>query len=242
MARPLVSDLHALIRKLADDIDQGAGVILQDADLYEIDSYIQRKIFRELVKRGHMSHQAEITRTIAPGDTELNWAVPVGQVLPDDFVTPLFLWEKLSGAADSTYEPMSNAKEHLPDVDSGDRLIYWTWQGEASGTGTPTTSAGPSIEFITPTTTRTVRILYIREAPAITATTQALYIPGSIDAMAHGVLSKVTVRRGESKITQYFDALFREELNDLMKVYGKTEARRPRRRLPYPFAKWLRKV
>lgn len=236
MARPAVSDLHALVRKLADDIDQGAGVILQDADLYEIDSHIQRKIFRELVKRGHESPQAEITRTITTADNELNWAVPVGQELPADFVTPLFLWEKLQGTTDSTYEPMSNAKERLPDVDSSDRLIYWCWQGESAGTD------GPSIRFIAPTTNRTVRILYIRESPAITATNQSLYIPGALDAMAYGVLSKVTIRRGESRVTQYFDGLFREEMNDLMKVYGKTEARRPRRRLPYPFAKWLRKV
>ena len=236
MARPLASDVTVLARALADDIDQGAGVVLVDgADLWAILSRIQRDIWRELVKRGHHSQQSIITRTVTPSDDRINWSVPIGQVLPDDFVMPLQMWDRLSTDPDTSYVPISNRPDSLPDAPAVDGIEFYTFEDDESAT-----PPQPAIMFHAPLTTRTVRIQYVHTATAITAGTDKLYIPDSIDAMACKLLAVQAVRRGESGAATYWNGEYQDELAALCKVYGKLEERRPRQRRPYRLAQWRR--
>lgn len=235
MARPLLSDVLSLCRDIADDIDQGAGIVIaDDSHFWTLASRVQRRIFRELVKHGHESAYSEITRTVTSADTKINWALPVGQELPNDFIAPLRMWEKLSTDPITSYVLMDPRQSHLPDRASQDNIGEWLWVDESDG-------SGPSIHFLAPNTTRTVRIEYLREPAAFANSATALYVPGSIDAMASGILYYLVKRRGEATDASELAQEFSDDLSDLLKSYGKTQQRRVRQRRSWRWARWFRK-
>jgi hypothetical protein len=232
MAKDLFSDVTALVRQVMDDRDQGGGFVFGDTMLYDFGTSVQRDIFARLVRRGLEAEQAQMTRSITSADSKINWDVPAGQVLPDDFSAPEKMWEKPSGSPDTSYVPMSNASEILPDEASSDRLRYWIWQADE----TDPTKKGPAIKFIAPTRTVTVRILYRRTAPKIGAATDPLWVPGSYNAMAYGIMGLCAISRKRWDTAREFKNEFLEAYGLLEAAHQKGQQRRQRVRAPYRLA------
>lgn len=226
MAATTFAEVTALVRKVADDRDQGGGLVFTDAELLDFGTSVQRELYTKMAVAGLMASQGQITKTITPSDTAITATLPVGQTLPDDLLVPEKLWEKPQGDPDTSYEEMSDASEIIPDVQAGDRILYWVFQD------------GEIRFYRAPTTNRTVRILYRKEAPTINSGASVLYVRGSVNAMAWGVLRFCAASRGESTLANSYEAKYREATDDLLRLYGKGEQRR--RRLITPYSQMIR--
>lgn len=234
MARPTFLDAENLARQIVDDRDVGGGLVFDNTHLYDFGSSIQRRIFRRMTIDG-LADANVLTGDlpVSTTDNHIDWTDGgSGLVLPSDFLLPLTMWEKASGDPTSAYVEMDNTKEILPDVDSADTIRYWAWMGRDG-------SSSPYIQFIAPTSTRTVRILYQREPPAISNDSDTLYVPGSTDAMATGMIWMACLSRG-SDMAAYWKQEFEQDLDDLTRQARKGEQRRPRRRRPYSWMKFIR--
>lgn len=234
MARVLFSDVTALARKTIDDRDVGAGYVFPDSELYDFGTSIQRRIFRAMTNNGLEDANSFTTYNVAANTAHpyVDWSGSGDGTLPDDFLRPLKLWERTSTDPDSSYVDMSNTSERLPDEDSTYNIRYWVWEDSGA-------NLTPAIKYIAPTSARVIRVLYQREAIKITSSSQPLYVPGSYDAMASGLVWLAAQSRG-SDSTGSAKARFDQDMDELMRQARKGEQRRPRRRLPYGYMKTFR--
>lgn len=69
--------------------------------------------------------------TVVVGRVSLTYGTGVG-TLPDNFVSPLKLWERTPGETDAQFRLMEE-KEDLPKIDQFSDLTYWTWNEESIG-------------------------------------------------------------------------------------------------------------
>lgn len=220
MARDTYATCTALVRAIADDRDQSGGLVFADTELLPFINSAQREVHRELAVASASFAKAYTTRTLAGTDTQLDFDVPVGQVLPDDFVVPLRVWEKASGDPDTNYREMDPTEEMIPDEPTSERLRYWAWIGNG-------------IRFLGATRTNIVRILYEKQLPALTAPTDKLPIPNSVDALAWKAIEFAAISRGESKFAVLAAGEFTKQMERLKRLHVKASQRRPRRRVPY---------
>lgn len=221
MARDTFSTVTALIRQIADDRDQSGGTIFTDTDLLPLLNADLRDLNFDLANAGASFMKGTITRNLTVGnDTIINWALPVAQVLGDDFILPLKMWEKQTGMPDSTYVVMNEKPERLPDLDQSGQLRFWSWDNG-------------SINLLGATQNNTVRIMYERQLPVFSAPTDVVPIPGATNTLAYGVLMKAALSRGEAEVHGMAQGLYDKAYQQLKRLYIKGNQRRPRRRTPY---------
>jgi hypothetical protein len=170
---------------------------------------------------------SETTPTVLATTTQLDWAST--PALPDDLVFPLELWEKGVGQTDDQYIQMDDRGERVPLGSQQDLLLYWGWYGSG-------TNGTACIKFTGATTDRVVKIMYYRQLPAFTASSDALHIPNSKDCMAADIVRRCHVARGEGALAQAAEEQFQAALDELKRLYVRGGQRRPRRRAAYGYS------
>lgn len=234
MAADTWAAVHTAVRQVLDDRDVSAsGLVWDDANLFDFDTEVQRDLFLRLCEDGKQSVKKTITPTLEIGETKFSYDEPAGDTLPDDFILPEILWEKTFGAADTSYEVMTNKHERLPDEPVGPTLRYWVWQDDG-------TDLSPAIHTLGATTKRTIRIQYFKQPPAVALAATRLYIPGSYNALIPGVAAKCSIARKRWDVANAFTQQYLDQVERFERIHGKPEQRRNRRRLPYRYAGFYR--
>lgn len=230
MARDTYSSVTDLIRQTADDRDQSGGVVWPDEDLVAFISAALLDLNLMLVNAGSPLVKKYSTHDLAIGKTTIDFVSEpnAGNLLPEDLVVPLRLWEKKTGDADRQYTDMDQTEERLPDLDQTDRLRYWMW--------TQSTSSSPGMAIVTvgATAARTVRIEYACQVAGFSGDAdQVIPIPGARTVLAYDGLKRAALARGEEGLAQYADGMYQAAYERFKRVHVKAGQRRGRRRVPY---------
>ena len=104
-------------------------------------------------------------------------------LIPDDFVLPYKLEEKVTGSADDWAD--MEEKDWPPGVTPGSYLSRWAWQNGA-------------LNFLGANRALTIRLLYGKQFPSFEAETDTIPIPFAIDGIAWSTLFQVALARGAS--------------------------------------------
>lgn len=205
-----------------DDRDQSGGTVFADADLLPFVNSALLDLNFDLIAAGVQVVKNETTVTVrANTDTTIIFsAVNPAPTLPDDFLEPLTLWEKLSTDPARNYVEMDQRPERLPDLDATDRLRFWMWQNN-------------QIVLIGATTDRSVRILYNRQVTNFAVSSDIIPFPGARDVLAYDALRKCGLSRGDTAMAGYADGLYQKAYTQYKRIHVKANQRRAQKRPAY---------
>jgi hypothetical protein len=117
---------------------------INDTAMLPVINDVYEALQQLLIEHGSPIFKTDFTPiTVAAGLTSLSYGTGAG-TLPENFVSPLKLYERVVGGLDTSYVPMTE-KEDLPKIAQTETLQYWSWNEE-------------SINFIGATSAREVLI------------------------------------------------------------------------------------
>lgn len=227
--RDTYGSITALIRQTIDDRDQTGGIVFTDADLLAFVNAALLDLNMDLIRAGSPLVKSEFTVTFAAlTDTTLDWATPGGvNVLPQDFLAPIELHEKLSTEPLRNYIQVSEINERLPDTDQYEQLRYWSWQGN-------------QILTLGATSARSVRVFYWKQAPLFATAADVIPYPGARTVLAYDALYKAAMSRGELDFGNAVAQLYQKAYIQFKALAVRANQRRPRRRVGYGMRRFFR--
>lgn len=134
---------------LSDIFSQAQGVFLNNSSVYT-----DSKLLPHVIK-AYDDVKLELTARSAPVHEEISAAISVAAgeytelTSPSDLIIPINLEER--GVGETSYSPMIE-RNWEPSIATSEKLLYWTWREG-------------KIKFRGATTTREVRVYYLKSFP-----------------------------------------------------------------------------
>lgn len=141
-------------------LNDPTGAIYPDSAMYPVMSKAYRELQTKMVALG-VAFPKEISAaiTVTAGTVRL----ADGASLPTDIVSPIQLWERVSGATTSQWEDMTERDVEPVIIPADTVLRYWAWRED-------------EIKFPAASTDREVLIQYYKQTNAISASGSVITI------------------------------------------------------------------
>ena len=176
-------DAHDLARNLIAEW-QTPPEVFTDARLLEFSPEVYKDIQRRFAAAGHPRLKVYDLFDIAAGVTS---ATSGDASFPTDMIKPFVLWEAAQGSLSlSAFSQMEEAWPYLIPRAALATLIHWEWKNN-------------TIYFVGASATRTVRMLYAKYLPELTAVGNTLLIDDVVGALAQGISAAAAFARGSTR-------------------------------------------
>src|SRR6266404_2171744 len=219
MARSNLQTVTSLVRSYLDEA--GEPITWNDGVLLPIANEAQRKVVSML--SGAKLFEDEVTLTIPAGLTAITYAAdpPTGDpVIPDDFLHPMFIFERPAGSSAHFCGPLWRRRSRFSTYQRTQTLGEWMWK---AGT----------LRFIGATTNRDIRIEYKRRLLFMSNPNDPLEIPGSENAIAWRCVQNAEFSRGNPNLMATARAEVAEAIAELKRQFTLPMQNAPVRRRPY---------
>ena len=199
----------------ADSIASYVRFIADDQEISFLDTAVQlasinegwSELQRRLALRGSPILEKTVVLAVPASTTVINSDTTQAVFLPDDFVMPYTLEERVSGSTD-LFCPMDE-KNWPPGSVPSQFLHYWAWQDNA-------------LNFLGATQPLEVRMTYVKFLPAFDAPNTPIPIPWAVSAIAYCVLVTVALARGApDAYRDRCSAMAEQQLDQLTAIHVK---------------------